>query len=89
MYASSDQQFISDSEGNPNMAYAAINQNDKEVIDAHLFVEALAMVCIDIAPSDYSFPEAVNSVHQFIFGLQRLDSSGGPTIVQKQLGYTR
>lgn len=41
------------------MSYAAINQSDKEVIDAHLFVEALAMVCIDVAPPEYSFPEAV------------------------------
>jgi hypothetical protein len=63
MYPLSYQQFISDAEGNPNLTYAAINQNDKEVIDTHLFVEALAMVCIDIAPSDYSFPEAVSLAH--------------------------
>jgi hypothetical protein len=41
------------------MKYAAIEQTDKEVLDSHLFVEALAMVAIDISPSTYTFPEAV------------------------------
>lgn len=45
------------------MEYVAIDQTEKEVIDAHLFVEALAMVCLDIAPQDCSFAEAVKYVH--------------------------
>jgi hypothetical protein len=43
------------------LEYVALDQTEKEVIDAHLFVEALAMICLDIAPPECSFPEAVNS----------------------------
>jgi hypothetical protein len=59
MYDRIIQQFITDAEGNTNTGYVAIDQTEKEVIDAHLFVEALAMICLDIAPQGCSFPEAV------------------------------
>ncbi len=49
------------------MDYVAIDQTEKEVIDAHLFVEALAMVCLDIAPQKCTFAEAVDPPHQVHF----------------------
>jgi hypothetical protein len=31
------------------------------VLDSHLFVEAIAIISVDLAPKKYSFPEAVLS----------------------------
>ena len=75
--------LISDEEGNPNLGYAAQEQRDKEVIDSHLFVEAIAMLAIDLAPPGTPFDEA------FVGCLQRLDASGGSKKVQTELGLTR
>ena len=64
MYNLLTKQFITDTEGNTDLNYVALDQTEKEVIDTHLFVEALAMICLDIAPSECSFPEAVSSLLQ-------------------------
>lgn len=80
---------ILDADGNALRSRAAQEQTDKEVLDCYLFTEAIVMVCLGIAPPHSSFAQAVRLAHQFIFGLQRLDSSQGPAVVQKQLGLTR
>ena len=50
---------ISDGEGNPDERYIAQEATDKEVLDSYLFVEALVMVCLDIAPPGCGFAESV------------------------------
>lgn len=80
---------IVDARGNAERRRAGQEQTEKEVLDCYLFTEAIVMVCLNIAPPGSSFPEAVGLAHQFLFGLQRLDSSQGPAVVQRQLGLTR
>lgn len=58
---------------------------DKEVIDEHLFVEALALTAFEIV---YQDPQPTNA-EKIILLMERLNHSEGPLRVQRAVGKTR
>ena len=59
--------------------------NSKDIIDEHLFVEALALTAFEIS---YREPSPAD-VEKIILLLERMNHSEGPAKVQKAYGKTR
>lgn len=72
--------------GDPEPNYSAQEQTEREVLDSHLFIEALALLAMDAC----SFGDPVQNFQSaFILFLNALDRSQGGAIVQRNLGLTR
>ena len=67
------------------MASAAENSHAKDVIDEHLFVEALALTAFEIS---FKNPQP-DSSEKIVLLMERMNHSGGPVKVQKAWGRTR
>ena len=67
-----------------SMYVSAPLQSDCEVIDEHLFLEAIALISQEIALTDDPLPP-----HRLCFLFEKLSHSGGPEKVMQSLGHNR
>jgi len=57
-----------------------------ELIDQHLFIEALAIFSFEVC---YTGVKQPSNIEKVCFILEKMNQSKGPILIQKQTGHTR
>lgn len=69
----------------PKKPTKAVGQQEDELLDQHMFVEALALCALEIP---YLNPQP-SDMQKMVNLLEKVNQSQGPTIIKMRLGVTR